>query len=333
MKNTVLRFLPAILLLIGSLGLISSLTGCIAELDSPPTSSVSVTSTVSTTTTTPVLTTKVSEPTVTTQQVPDSTPAVTTEKTPDMTMPVTHQPLPAPKPPVTSETVETLPPLEITIPIPDPGELPAQVESEIITACAKRYDEDPETLSVRLVANLGDAYAVFVDCPNWMYGCDYVEHIVHGYLFAYSSTHTMTIYKDGQVYTLPEAYEQGALNAHQVLDLYLIYADQEGYLGQRNPEKVYCSATVQDDFKDNRIIIVTFSEYNLYSYTVEDFAEIGCIALQNLWYDQEDLTKVRIISLTLGEQSKQNVLDCIKILQQRIDLKSVEPSYNIAIDD
>ena len=234
---------------------------------------------------------------------------------------------------ICSRCDDILPPLEITIPIPDPGKMSAALEAEIKEAYAKQYDEDPTDLSIEFVADLGDgAYAIFVDGP-WQYPCMEEEHIVHGYLFWYSSGRTMDIYKDGAVYGLSKAYDQGVIDANQVLDLYLIYADRMGYLGVRNPEKYYTWATIEDNFDADEIIIVTFPEYNFYPYTAEDFAEIGCIELRNLWFDEDDPSKARIILLKLDKNSKQNVLNCIKILEHRADLESAEPSFNIELHD
>ena len=226
-----------------------------------------------------------------------------------------------------------LPPLEITIPIPDPGEMSAELEAEIIAASAKQYDEIATYFSIEFVADLGSgAYAIFLDGP-WEYPCMVTEQIVHGYLFRYSSGRTMDIYKDGAVYGLSEAYDQGVIDANQVLDLYLIYADRMGYLSVRNPEKYYTWATIEDDFDADEIIIVIFPEYTLYPYTVEDFAEIGCVELRNLWFDEDDPSEVRIIWLKLDKNSKQNVLNCIKILEHRVDLESAEPNFPIELHE
>lgn len=223
------------------------------------------------------------------------------------------------------KTDGTLPPLEITIPIPDPGEMSAELEAEIIAASAKQYDEDPKDLSVEFVADLGSgAYAIFLDGP-WEYPCMETEQIVHGYLFWYSSGRTMSIYKDGVVYGLTKAYEKGVIDANQVLDLYLVYADQMGYLSVRNPEKMYSNTTLGYHFVDNQICIWVFSAYNSYQYTANDFSEINCIELyESPWQNYEDGKSFRRILLTLDKNSKQYVLDCIQILQLRVDIQAAD---------
>ncbi len=328
MKKSVRKPFSIILLFIVSTLLIGILAGC-GEEDADATT-VATTKEITTTTTSTPLTTP-SAPTTTTA-APVTTTAPITPEPQTTVVPVTTEKTPETNPPAT-EPAEPLPPLEITIPIPDAGEMAAELEAEIIAASAKQYDEDPKDLSVEFVADLGGgAYAIFID-GMWPYVDMETEQIVHGYLFWYSSGRTMWIYKDGAVYGLSKAYEQGVIDAKQVLNLYLIYADQMGYLSVRNPEKFYTGATIDDNFYADEIIIVVFPEYTLYPYTVKDFAEIGCVELRNLWFDEDDPTEARIISLTLDKVSKQNVLDCIRILEHRADLESAEPSFIIEIDD
>ncbi len=49
-------------------------------------------------------------------------------------------------------------------------------------------------------------------------------------------------------------------------------------------EKVYCNATIEDEFKDNEIFItlknVESLEFN--EYTINDFSEINCITIDDL---------------------------------------------------
>ena len=96
-------------------------------------------------------------------------------------------------------------------------------------------------------------------------------------------------------------------------------------------EKVYCYATLDQNFSDNEIIIVMMPQYRNKAYTVGDFSEVDCIAIRDLWYDEDDPTECRIMLLTLSKHSKQNVLDCIKVLEQRIDLESAEPNYQVEL--
>ena len=200
------------------------------------------------------------------------------------------------------------------------------IEREIISAYAKQFGKNESKLSVRIVAEYGDVYAVYVDEDGFAYEDEMIEEVVHFYPFRYTNTQTMSIYKDGRIYTLPDAYEAGVFTAKNVLDLYLLHAEKEGYLDEKNPEKFYCPATLENEFTEDGIIIIVFPEYNFESYTVDDFSEIGCIEVKELSYDVEAGVLNRFILLTLDEKSKQNVLDCIQVLQQRVDIYSAEPN-------
>ena len=207
------------------------------------------------------------------------------------------------------------------------------IEQEIISAYAKQYGRDEKYLSVRIVAEYDGAYAIVLRDAGVKATIIDAPEVVHFYPFRYYGGNSINVYKDGRFYTLTQAYETDVLNAKNVVDLYLLHAENEGYLDEKNPEKFYTWATIEDDFDADKIIIVIFPEFTLYPYTVEDFAEIGCVELRNLWFDEDDPSEARIISLTLDKNSKQNVLDCIRILEHRADLESAEPSFVIEIED
>lgn len=130
-------------------------------------------------------------------------------------------------------------------------------------------------------------------------------------------------------------------------------------------EKVYCKATLKDNFTDDTILIALTNEVSLESvyhdYTPADFAEIGCVEVQDLssattehfraqlkgelkppenprpgqlwFYQEKDVTTFRrILSLKLKYPSKLNVLIAIKILEHRADIYSAGPDYIYQID-
>lgn len=92
-------------------------------------------------------------------------------------------------------------------------------------------------------------------------------------------------------------------------------------------EKVYCEATLDDDFTDNEILIVVTPENNFREYTVNDFSAIGCIEIEDLTIEPKEGELCRIFHLTLSVHSKKNVLNSIKILEERNDIYSAEPNY------
>ena len=92
-------------------------------------------------------------------------------------------------------------------------------------------------------------------------------------------------------------------------------------------DKVYCEATLDDEFTDNEILVIITPENNFEEYTADDFSEIGCIDVEDLSIDPEEDKLCRILHLTLSIHSKENVLNAISILEEREDIYSAEPNY------
>ena len=130
-------------------------------------------------------------------------------------------------------------------------------------------------------------------------------------------------------------------------------------------EKTYCKATLDDNFAEDTVLILLTNEASLesvyYDYIPADFAEIGCVEVQDLssattahfraqlkgelkppenprpgqswFYQEKDVTTYRrILSLKLKYPSKLSVLIAIKMLEHRADIYSAEPNYIYQID-
>lgn len=97
-------------------------------------------------------------------------------------------------------------------------------------------------------------------------------------------------------------------------------------------EKVYCQATLDDLFSDDVVLLIMFPEYNFVEYTVADFEYVGCIEVKDLTIGPTEGKLCKILSLKLDTQSKENVLNVIKTLEQRADVYCAEPSYWYSID-
>ena len=135
---------------------------------------------------------------------------------------------------------------------------------------------------------------------------------------------------------------------------------------ERVEQKVYNKATLEDDFTNDRVIVVLNRETTrrFKNYTPKDFPEIDCVQVNDLtaptveWAEEQITRSVknneviqtgdnavlandkamlvdavefrRILSLELREQSKENVLNAIKQLEKRNDIISAEPNYTFA---
>ena len=126
-------------------------------------------------------------------------------------------------------------------------------------------------------------------------------------------------------------------------------------------EQIFSTATINDSFADDRVIIVFKNEVSLLfdNYTVEDFPEVNCREVKNIsnkTYNKAksaaeakrtenasqsnfvidnsiDLGKYNsIVCLTLEETGKDKVLDAINKLRQRNDILYVGPDMELSID-
>ena len=112
----------------------------------------------------------------------------------------------------------------------------------------------------------------------------------------------------------------------------------------QSDEKVYCDATLEDDFADDCVMIVLNKEYThkRIDFTPSHFPGVEISGIESLMSlskpsnpISEDLDKKRvanenfreIIKIELKEKSKQNVLDAIKKLEKLPFVRSAEPNY------
>ena len=123
-------------------------------------------------------------------------------------------------------------------------------------------------------------------------------------------------------------------------------------------EKVYCNATVNEKFSDQSIIVTLSNAESLLfkDYVVNDFSDINCVEIEDLTEFSTEIVREqliaeqtgdwsklknriennmlididnfhRVLCLTLDINSKQNVLDKIKILEERSEIIIAEPDY------
>ena len=130
-------------------------------------------------------------------------------------------------------------------------------------------------------------------------------------------------------------------------------------------EKVYCNATLDENFEEYSVMVVmtNIASLQFHTYTPEDFPEIACASVEDLsttsgawakakingedlealfgdpdvivpsdFYDIDIYKYNQILCLRLKNPGKQNVLDAIKELEKREDVKSASPNYIMSID-
>ena len=69
-------------------------------------------------------------------------------------------------------------------------------------------------------------------------------------------------------------------------------------------QKVLCTATLEDDFADNRILIVlnNATSLSLKNYSVSDFPEISCSGVKNLTQAATDLVTAELTGTNVSDQ-------------------------------
>ncbi|MCL2761818.1 MAG: S8 family serine peptidase [Treponema sp.] len=128
--------------------------------------------------------------------------------------------------------------------------------------------------------------------------------------------------------------------------------------GRSVEEKIYSYATLEDDFAEDRVVVVLTkaASMNFRAYTPEDFSEVNCIRVVDStrltmevvqeqlraektgdWSKLKERIEMgmlvnvdkfkRILDLDLPVQSKENVLQAIKLLEQREDVLYAGPDY------
>ena len=115
-------------------------------------------------------------------------------------------------------------------------------------------------------------------------------------------------------------------------------------------EKVYCNATLDDEFEEYSVMVVmtNIASLQFNTYTPEDFPEIQCAEVNDLSTAAASRVQAKlngeyikdvniyeynqILCLRLKNPGKQNVLDAIKELEKREDIKSANPNYILSID-
>lgn len=122
---------------------------------------------------------------------------------------------------------------------------------------------------------------------------------------------------------------------------------------EMSEEKVYCNATIEDNFVDNTILIILTNEESLKfkKYDVDDFSNIDCIEVIDMTADtankiiEQQMSNYRnvnnediiidaskynkILKLELSNSNKNKVISSIKILEEYDWILSAQPDFLI----
>ncbi len=102
-------------------------------------------------------------------------------------------------------------------------------------------------------------------------------------------------------------------------------------------EKIYCEATMEDEFAEDRVLVVLNEEVSSKSkeYDKNDFSKIRCKDVKELSLPKDKAknkdTYKKVLSLDLSNSSKEYVLDTIDELIKRDDVLYAGPDYKLSL--
>ncbi len=105
--------------------------------------------------------------------------------------------------------------------------------------------------------------------------------------------------------------------------------------------KIYSTYTMEDDFDDDTLIVVINNKESTKgrTYTTKDFANINCKEVEDLFVKSENNERFnketyhKILKLKIANPGKQNMLNAIKILEQRDDVICVAPDRFMPVEE
>ena len=198
-----------------------------------------------------------------------------------------------------------------------------QIVPEHYVFPAGTYSFESGRLELQTHGMYGEACAVYVKRDSRGVYWEWIG----GFEFRYTDTPPY-IYCDHKFYELGEALEKNIIYNG---DLEIIY---ESYKNANYDicYKQYVTPTMDSMFYGKAVYVTVQPQYNDKEYTVEDFADIGCVAVEEA--TREDLEKepnkiCKRWLVHLDRQSKEWVIEAFKILYERDDVFLVQTdSYN-----
>ena len=159
----------------------------------------------------------------------------------------------------------------------------AAMEEEIRQAYFDRYIDDEavkiENQKVQFLGQVGNIYCVHV-VDTTQHGHTGAYDIA-GYEFRYLFGRRISIYYEGKLYLLKDAYAQGLVTKEDVAAFNAKFRE----LNASSYKYIYPESNIREDTIDlmimGRISIMIQPAYNFKEYTAEDFSDVGCVKLEN----------------------------------------------------
>ena len=171
-----------------------------------------------------------------------------------------------------------------------------------------------------------------------------VETVLSGVSFfdlnIYCSFFPIVVYKEGEFFSLPDAYERGFLKINDLKNI-AYHQNKDIFFPVRIPvienaifdKKTIANVSIDDHFADNSIVLIidgNFTDWRIYAKDLKtanvEVIMVDCLTITNMeTIDRE--TFRHIYSIVLKNTGKQNVIDSIKKLEKLPFIMYAGPNY------
>jgi hypothetical protein len=200
----------------------------------------------------------------------------------------------------------------------------AAMEEEIRQAYFDRYIHDEavkiENQKVQFLGQVGNTYCVHV-IDTTAHGHTGAYDIA-GFEFRYLYGRRISIYHEGKLYLLKDAYEQGLVTKEDVAAFNAKFRE----FNAENYKSIYPESNICEDNVDlmimGRIAVRIQPAYNSKNYTSNDFADVGCISIENKSSsgDSHEIYKRYLIYLSEDVDTPVEMLAVVRKLEERDDI-------------
>jgi hypothetical protein len=212
----------------------------------------------------------------------------------------------------------------------------AAMEDEIRQAYFDRYiDEEAvkvENQKVQFLGQFGNIYCVHV-LDTTAHGHTGAYDIA-GFEFRYLYGRRISVYHEGKLYLLKDAYEQGLVTKEDVAAFNAKFRE----LNAKSYKYIYPEENIREDNIDlmimGRISIMIQPAYNSKEYNVEDFADVGCIEFMDRSPigSSHEIYRRFLIYLPEDIDTPEEMLAIVRKLEARDDIYSVSINFAFSLD-